>query len=292
MTGPFDPTNHAAYQSWRADKLAGYPARVEDLVVPIGDPTRLKGDEIASITKLCGKANMAVYAGPPDGTAAKQVPTTLGARLGLTQIDASLTTEADGISELTVSADPDQRKYIPYTDRPLGWHTDGCYNPPARLVRGLLLHCVRTAAEGGEDFLLDPEIAYIRLRDENPDFTSALMGPEVLTIPANREDGTLLRDEQTGPVFSVDGEGRKLHMRYTARKRFVRWAADVTTNQALAFLDALLAGDEPYVFRVRLQPGWGLVCNNVLHGRTGFRDGHDPLQKRLYYRIYYNDRIG
>jgi hypothetical protein len=33
----------------------------------------------------------------------------------------------------------------------------------------------------------------------------------------------------------------------------------------------------------------GLVCNNVLHDRSGFRDG--ATRKRLVYRARYYDRI-
>ncbi len=36
------------------------------------------------------------------------------------------------------------------------------------------------------------------------------------------------------------------------------------------------------------EPGWGLICNNVLHTRTGFADGQPP---RLLYRARYYDRL-
>ena len=52
-----------------------------------------------------------------------------------------------------------------------------------------MLHCVSPAADGGENGLLDPEIAYLRLRDENPEFIRALMAPDAMTIPANTEEG-------------------------------------------------------------------------------------------------------
>ena len=47
--------------------------------------------------------------------------------------------------------------------------------------------------------------------------------------------------------------------------------------------------DAPDVLRVRLEPGMGLVCNNVLHGRAAFVD--DPAQPRLLYRARYLDRM-
>jgi len=40
---------------------------------------------------------------------------------------------------------------------------------------------------------------------------------------------------------------------------------------------------------VTLQPGMGLLCNNVLHDRSGFTD--DPARPRLIYRARYHDRI-
>ena len=43
------------------------------------------------------------------------------------------------------------------------------------------------------------------------------------------------------------------------------------------------------MIRVRLEPGMGMVCNNVLHQRSGFVD--DPLSPRLLYRARYLDRI-
>jgi hypothetical protein len=38
-----------------------------------------------------------------------------------------------------------------------------------------------------------------------------------------------------------------------------------------------------------MQPGMGIVCNNVLHERSGFVD--DPLRPRLLYRARYYDRV-
>ena len=50
----------------------------------------------------------------------------------------------------------------------------------------------------------------------------------------------------------------------------------------------ILAGSL-YVLRLRLEPGMGIVCNNVLHARTGFRDA--PQHRRLLYRARYYDRV-
>ena len=80
-----------------------------------------------------------------------------------------------------------------------------------------------------------------------------------------------------------------LHMRYTARTRSIEWKADRSTGAAVAFLRQLLASADAPRFTLRLEPGMGIVCNNVLHDRSAFED--DPLQPRLLYRARFLDRV-
>jgi alpha-ketoglutarate-dependent taurine dioxygenase len=214
----------------------------------------------------------------------------LGASLGLHRLDGNLCADGDGISAIQVRDQGRHTGYIPYSNRRLSWHTDGYYNPPERRVRAWLLHCVRPAASGGENALLDPELAYIRLRDRDPALVAALMHPRAMTIPANREGGEEWRGEQSGPVFVVDAESGHLHMRYTARKRNIAWRDDAATRAAVAALEALLE-DDPHVLRGRLEAGEGLVSNNVLHNRAGFEDDPASGRVRLLYRARYYDRI-
>jgi hypothetical protein len=58
---------------------------------------------------------------------------------------------------------------------------------------------------------------------------------------------------------------------------------------AVAALERLLATPSPYIHRLTLAPGMGILCNNVLHDRTGFVD--TPEHKRIMYRARYYDRI-
>ena len=139
--------------------------------------------------------------------------------------------------------------------------------------------------------LLDHEIVYSLLRDANPDYVHALLAPDVMTIPANTESGSETRAAQSGPVFSVDPITGSLHMRYTARTRSIEWKQDTITGQAVDFLQTLLAAGSPYRFTHRLEAGQGLLCNNVLHNRTGFTDDVDKGMRRLLYRARYFDRI-
>ena len=284
---PFDLDDDASYQRWRAWKLAQRPARAEDLVVDVADPRDLTAAEHAALVDRIQRANMALYRSPVTA-ADKDLPRALGAQLGLLRLDANWLADEDGISSIAVSDRSDGRGgFIPYTDRAIRWHTDGYYHPEGRRIRGMILHCVRPAASGGVNGLLDHELAYIALRDAAPAHVRALMQADAMTIPARADDDGVARAAQSGPVFAVDADG-SLHMRYTARTRSIEWKADAATRAAVAALEALLAGS-PWILRTRLEPGMGLVGHNVLHDRSGFED--DPARPRLLYRARFLDRV-
>ena len=292
--GPFDLDDLEAYFRWREAKLAGQPLRAEDLLVEIAEPGRPSDAERAAILDRCRRANMAVYACRDHGEGLvpaemKSRLAELGAAFGLHRLDRNLCADEDGITALEVRAGGAAGEYIPYSNKPLSWHTDGYYNSADEQVRGLILHCGRPAASGGANALMDPDIAYIRLRDENPDFIRALMHPQAMTIPANNTGGTEIRPARVGPVFSIDPAGGALHMRYSARKVNVVWRDDSVTSAAVAFLTELLAGDGPDILHWRLEAGQGYIGNNVLHNRSAFGDGEKG--GRLLYRARYFDRM-
>ena len=288
QASPFDLDDDASYQRWRAWKLVQRPASVAALAVDVTDPRALNAAERAALLDRIQRANMALYRSPVVDED-KELPRALGAQLGLRRLDANWLADEDGISQITVSAQTDGRGgFIPYTDRAIRWHTDGYYHPSGRRIRGMILHCVRPAASGGSSGLLDHELAYIALRDASPGHVRALMQPDAMTIPARADDDGQARPAQSGPVFAVDDDG-SLHMRYTARTRSIEWKADAATRAAVAALEALLAGDTPWILRTRLEAGMGLVGHNVLHERSGFDD--DPAQPRLLYRARFLDRV-
>lgn len=286
---PFALDNDADYQAWRSRKLENYPSSLSDLVVQINDPRKLTQPEHDAILTLCRKANMALYSSPLGNVDNKDITRQLGYQFGLNRLDHNMLAEDDGITSLSVHAEGEHQHYIPYTDRPIKWHTDGYYNPRERQIWGLQLHCVCSAAAGGENGLMDHEIAYILLRDANPDYIRALMEPDAMTIPARMDEDGVARPDETGPVFSLHPVSGDLHMRYTARTRSIRWKKTPMVEAAVAFLDQLLNSDSPYIFHGRLEPGMGLICNNVLHDRASFSD--DENCRRLLYRGRYYDRI-
>jgi alpha-ketoglutarate-dependent taurine dioxygenase len=307
---PFDLADDASYRAWRDAKLAAYPRSVDELVVPLADPRKLSADEFAALESRCARANMALYSATHLPAADKSLAHQLGRQLGLIHLEGNYLADEDGLSSITPAADEGngvRGDFIPYTHKPINWHTDGYYNALDRRILGMTLHCAQDAESGGENALLDHEIAYIQLRDANPDFVAALMQPDAMTIPARMDETALsptlpqggrgqtlgpnqsvARPEQSGPVFAVDPDAGFLTMRYTARTRSIVWKDDAITRAAVKTLAEILA-DSEYILSARLRPGMGLVCNNVLHTRSGFTDS--PEHRRLLYRGRYYDRL-
>lgn len=294
MVGTFAQSPFAgedAYRRWRDWKLAVQPTAPDDLVVEIGDPLNITGSEYVALLERLWAANMAIYSchrAPDDPAAAVRA---VAARFDLDRVDARRGAEEGGITPLQVTVEDARGRYIPFTDRPINWHTDGYYNSADKQVRAFILYCARDAESGGENFFMDPEIAYIRLREANPDFIVALSHPTVMSIPANEEEGAEIRGEITGPVFSIDPRDASLGMRYTARTRSIAWRDDPLTRAAVSTLAKILKAPGKDVLRRRLVPGQGVITNNVLHGRTAFRDSEDGDQRRLVYRGRFYDRI-
>jgi len=288
VTGPFDLDDDRTYRAWRERKLGEYPDGLAGLTVEVGDPRALSPSERGAILDRCRTANMVVYASGVRG-ADKGIPRRLGAQFGLASLDRNWLADDDGVSQVTVAGESGRVDFIPYTNRPIRWHTDGYYNPPQRRIRAMVLHCVENAAEGGENALLDPEIAYLLLRDTDPAHVRALMREDAMTIPERTDADGVARPAQGGPVFSVDPSSGHLHMRYTARTRSIEWNPDPGVRAAVAALERVLDTPSPWIHRLTLAPGMGILCNNVLHDRSGFTD--DPVRPRLILRARYHERI-
>lgn len=294
---PFDLNEDRVYRRWRDWKLSSCPFNPGELMVPLSDPFSLTDDERKQLLNKSLISNMVFYqcdSGDID-ISDKNLLRALGMQLGLSQLDSNLCADEDDISSLKVASGGKRHEgYIPYTNRPISWHTDGYYNQYSHQIRGMALHCVSDAASGGENELIDHEIVYILMRDENPEYIKAFMQKDVMTIPPNVENGVEIRGARTGPVFSVDSGTGSLHMRYTARIRSIEWKQDTVTLEAVQFIEGLLSEEKGHILTVRLQPGQGVICNNVLHNRKGFMDDPESKQQckqRLFYRARYYERI-
>jgi len=286
---PFDLNNNDAYRRWRDAKLENHPASLDELVVEVADLSSPTSAEKQAIHDAVARANMAIYVAKQPATVDRDALKAFAAAFGLARLNHNEGADDSGVTALSVEQGNQWRRtYIPYTNRAIHWHTDGYYNTPEEQIHGLMLYCETPAPEGGENALLDHEIVYIHLRDANPDYIRALSQADAMTIPANEVNDHVERPDRPGPVFSVDAGGH-LHMRYTARKRNIMWKNDVMTREAALVLGDFLASDSPWIFRGTLQTGQGLICNNVLHDRSGFNDSDE--QKRLLYRLRFYDRV-
>lgn len=265
----------------------GGPVEITSLAAPTAAEQR-------ELIRRCRISNSAIYTSAPGSMTSEEVRDQLwqfSNVMKLSIAEEHRSAGRKGIVALEVTNAATQRGYIPYSRKAMNWHTDGYYNCPEKKIRAMVLHCVRPAEDGGVNQFLDPEIAYIRLRDENPGFVAALMHSEAMSIPENLEADGSLRPVSIGPVFSVDPNSGNLEMRYTARTRSISWRKDETTENAVAFLNKLLETGDEFMETVRFRAGQGVLCNNSLHNRTGFDS--DPLihSTRLMYRIRFHNRV-
>ena len=290
MFDPLNLTDETAYVKWRELKIRAYDTDRHKAVTYMAGDTPTE-DELQKIQLACSQFNYAIYSliSPTAGT--KSFVHKTGLQLGLRRIDGNLCSDEDNITSIQVVDKGRHAVYIPYTDKKLTWHTDGYYNTEAKTIRAMLLHCVRPAKSGGENLMLDHEMAYIQLRDKNPQFIKAFLQLDVLTIPPNIENGKEIRGAQSGPVFSMDSVSSSLHMRFSARTRNTQWKDNNVTREAVDCMNSLLSSNNPYVITYRMQAGEGIIANNVLHNRTAFTDSEVANEKRLLYRARYYDRV-
>ena len=251
---------------------------------------RLSEIELQELQQRCDQNNFAIYRLERPSLANKSSIRALSEQISMTELDQNLCADNDSISSLQVMDLGRAKGYIPYTSKALNWHTDGYYNELQHHIRSFLLHCIQDAPSGGENMLINHELIYIALKDKNPAYVTALMQPDVMTIPANIENGQEIRSSRTGPVFYRDTQTNTLQMRYTSRTRNIEWKQDPTVQDAVAMIEELLATSS-YVSIYILRPGEGLICNNILHGRTAFTNGNIPEEQRVMYRVRSYNRL-
>jgi len=276
------------YQYWRDEKLANAPAQLDDCIVEIQNPFKLSNTEKNKIISLCQKGNFALFQIQPVEQYGEAI-ININQQLGLKDFDAHLFVKTGGLAHITQSDDKDQGEFIPYTDKNIGWHTDGYYNAINERIRAFSLFCVNPAAQGGVNEWVDPQMIYLLLREDNVDVAKTLTHPQAMSIPEHKVDGKVRRATSTGPIFFIDEPTNELYMRYTQRKKNIEFLNSLEIKQAVEHLDALLKTNTDHHFKHLMQSGQGLLCNNVLHKRNAFTDDKD--NPRLLLRGRYFNRI-
>ncbi len=289
--GHLDLNDEAAYLQWVEYKLAAYEKRKSNdfpLIIDIQNDGSIDDLALNTIDEHIRAYNFALYRMVGEIDNHLDAVKYIGQQMGLQELDKNLCAREDRTTKLTVQDNGRAHQYIPYSNKAIGWHTDGYYNPLHQRVLAMVLHCEQPASVGGENQLLDPDMLYIHLRNQNPEYIKALSQPQVMCIPENIENGVLIRPQTCSAVF-LQEQDHALAMRYSKRKRNIIWADDGLTREALTCLEQYLESDSPYHIRYRLNAGEGVINNNVLHTRSGFTDSSDS--KRVFYRARYYNRI-
>ena len=286
MKSPFILENQTEYISWRDKKLSLYPKDIESLSISF-DFEDIDINKIAQLKKIVENYNFAIYDFSAQISDKKLQEFCV--QLNLMSSVSNLLADENGISSITDNSSLVQKKlnieYIPYTNKPLNWHTDGYYHPLDSTVKSFLLHCNEPAQKGGENLLLDHEILYIFLRDHNPDFIDVLMQENIMEIPKNKNSGS--SSSSIGPVFYIDTENF-LNMRFTSRQQNIIWKKDDMIKKIKDYISSFILDDDKYIFKLLLKKNQGYLANNILHKREKYLDGEN---KRLLKRLRFSERI-
>ncbi|SVE10743.1 uncharacterized protein METZ01_LOCUS463597, partial [marine metagenome] len=141
--------SRSGFASWFEYMLERYRSTIGNLIVAIDNPAHLSRTEKMALLSHVDDTNMVIYQCRSPRTVGHDAVLQLASQVGLRRLDANLCANTTGLTELRVQQNPLHRRYLPYSQRPLNWHTDGYYQPPARHIRGMLLHCIQDA-DGGD----------------------------------------------------------------------------------------------------------------------------------------------
>jgi len=259
----------AEFLRWAEEKERNIPQNIDGISVNIHDINNVKTSEIAKIKETINRYNSCIYS--------SSVPLESNITLlkfaelvGMRTYDCN-NLESNEISTITPEEN-NKINYIPYTDKPLNWHTDGYYD--RKPIFSWLLHCVNPATQGGENYLLDHELAlreYVMRHDD----INNLLAADALTIPESKDTS---RAKISTYIFSFENQYKKLHMRFSMRKDNIDTSPKA--SEAITKLKKIIENDcGKYSLTYKLQKNEGIITNNILHGRNAFKD--DKVKRKL-----------
>ena len=264
---------------WSAKKDLNIPSNINDLKVSISDINHVSKTEISQIKQKLTKFNCCIYASGTDLDDDSKIMR-FAQSLGMRTFD-SHNIDDSAISTISANKDENNIRYIPYTNKGLNWHTDGYYD--SKPIFSWLLHCIEPALSGGENFLLDHELA-IREYILKYDDIIYLTNNETFSIPT---DEVAKREITSNYVCDMNNEYKKLHMNFSMRKENIIVNKD--SESAMSKLIKIIKEDcKKYHLTYKLSKSEGIVSNNILHGRNAFKDGQ-VMRKIL--RIRSHERL-
>ena len=275
-------------------KVSAYPPNPDETIVTVDNPITLSKVERSAILNHIAERNYVVYQYDEGDPSLQSGYQHICHQLGLVNAVTNPASDEQGVTAIEAVEENSYNasRYIPFSTKALNWHTDGYYNEADQTIRAFVLHCRQSALSGGITSLIDHELIFALLYQQNPDWIEALAQNDVLTVPPNIHNGRTLRTEFTGAVFQCDPVTGRLVMRYTERKRNIKWRDDVLVAEALDAIQALLRSHSHWVTRIKLEPGQGIIANNVLHSRSAFcnPDGSATKGRKLE-RIRFSDQV-
>ena len=178
--------------------------------------------------------------------------------------------------DVRVEPSPDN---LAYTSREILPHTDNPYRDPAPTIQ--LLHCLRTADDGGDTGLVDGFCAAAALRATQPAAFDLLTRNDVSF--GYQDKGAELR--ATRPLIELSPRGRVRGIRFNNRSALPpRLPHDEITRFYAAYRRwaEMLASPERRL-NLRLAPGDCLVFDNtrILHARTAFSMSENSAGRHL-----------
>tara|TARA_B100001063_G_scaffold42881_1_gene36698 strand:- start:2282 stop:3112 length:831 start_codon:yes stop_codon:yes gene_type:complete len=267
------------FRQWASEKEANIPSNIDDLKVKIHDINHASIEEIGNIKDKINKFNCCIYKSQA-GLINQANLISFAQSIGMKTYDSN-NIDNSPVSCIMPLKSKGKINYIPYTNKQLNWHTDGYYDE--KPIFSWLLHCEEPASFGGENYLLDHELAireYI-LKHDNLD---SLSRSDAFVIPGNAYAG---RDSTKGYICDINNKYRRFHMKFSMRKEHM----DLNEKSKIAIMrmKKIIKEDcKKYYLTYKLSKNEGIVTNNILHGRNSFEDG--KVIRKLY-RIRSYERI-
>ena len=265
----FLSSKSSEFLKWAAQKENNIPKNINEISVEIKDINRTTKSEISKIRSTLDRFNTCLYRSNRDLESNSSL-LDFAKAVGMKTFDCN-NIEASEISTIS-SIKSEKIQYIPYTNKALNWHTDGYYDK--KPLFSWLLHCINPADDGGENYLLDHELAmreYVLSYDD----IEVLMNKRAITIPESQGSN---RSEISTYIFSFDNDYEKLHMRFSMRKENIKMSDNTLT--AMSKLTNVIENNcSKYSITYKLSKNEGILSNNILHGRNSFKD--DKVQRKL-----------
>lgn len=274
---PFDGRS-AQYRAWKQQRLQMQDRLAHGNTGPPANSLSPNGDidsTSETLKRICDEVRDYGFSLYQWSEPADDVSTSvehLHRRLSLSAHDTGVLQTGSGLSLLRDLSSTARGRFVPYTARAMGWHTDGYYNAPEQTLRCFTLHCIHPAASGGTLTVVDPELLLIALYDDDPQLVTDLCHPQCMTLPANQDDVGHDRPDRHVPVLFAHTDGTP-GLRFTTRTQHISWLSDAT-KAAAERLAELIDLHSQWHQAIRLDSGQGIITRNILHRRDAFTD--DP----------------